>query len=283
MPVKIYRSIWGNIFIFIFLGLLACFMALPLVFTISMAFKPIDELFLYPPRFFVMKPTLKNFRDLFSIMGNSLVPFTRFLFNSIIIGVIGTVGHVIIASMAAYPLAKKKFPGSTIIFQIIVLSLMFNAYVTGIPRFVILSKLGWLNDYKALILPGVASSLGLYLMRQFMTQVPDAYIESARIEGAGEFRTLWYAVMPLVKPAWLTLSLLSFIGFWGDTGSPALYITNEALKTLPLALSYIQAGGIARTGATAATGLLMMIPPILFFILSQSSMIDTMKTAGLKE
>lgn len=283
MPVKIYRSIWGNILIFIFLGLLACFMALPLVFTISMAFKPIDELFLYPPRFFVMKPTLKNFRDLFSIMGNSLVPFTRFLFNSIIIGVIGTTGHVIVASMAAYPLAKKKFPGSTIIFQIIVLSLMFNAYVTGIPRFVILSKLGWLNDYKALILPGVASSLGLYLMRQFMTQVPDAYIESARIEGAGEFRTLWYAVMPLVKPAWLTLALLSFIAFWGDTGSPALYITNEALKTLPLALSYIQAGGIARTGATAATGLLMMIPPILFFILSQSSMIDTMKTAGLKE
>jgi putative chitobiose transport system permease protein len=282
---KTYRSAWGNILITAMLSLTAIFMALPLVYTVSVAFKPIDELFLFPPRFFVMRPTLKNFNDLFLVMGNSFVPFTRYLFNSFTVTILGTASYVVVASMAAYPLAKHKFPGSRFIFSLIVLSLMFSAYVTGIPRFMILSKLGWLNSYAALIVPGLAGTLGLYLMKQFMEQIPDSLIESARIDGARERKILWLVIMPNVKPAWLTLTLLTFKDLWGDTYSPALYIHHESLKTLPLALSYFNAltAGIARAGAAAAAGLLVLLPPILIFILTQSNVIETMKSSGMKE
>jgi putative chitobiose transport system permease protein len=283
LGIKVYRSIWGNIFIILVLGLIAVFMALPLVYTISMAFKPIDELLLFPPRFFVIRPTFNNFRTLFGVMGNSFVPFSRYLFNSLFISVVGTVGHVIVASMAAYPLAKHKFPGSNFLFGLIIFSLMFSGYVTGIPRFIILSKLKWLDTYLPLILPLMASTLGLYLMKQFMVQIPDALLESARIDGANEFKIYWTIVMPNVKPAWLTLTLLAFKDFWGDMNSPALYIHTEALKTLPLSLSFIQGGGIARAGAAAAAGMLMMMPPILIFILTQSNVIETMKSSGMKD
>lgn len=283
--VKAYRSTWGNILITFFLALTAIFMALPLVYTVSVAFKPIDELFMFPPRFFVIRPTMKNFNDLFLVMGNSFVPFTRYLFNSLTITIFGTAAYVIVASMAAYPLSKHKFPGSKFLFNLIIFSLMFSAYVTGIPRFMILSKLGWLNSYAALIVPGLASTLGLYLMKQFMEQIPDSLIESARMDGAREIRILWQIVMPNVKPAWLTLTLLTFKDLWGDTNSPALYVHNEALKTLPLALSYFNAltAGIARAGAAAAAGLLMLTPPILIFIITQSNVIETMKSSGMKE
>ncbi|AEE96980.1 carbohydrate ABC transporter permease [Mahella australiensis] len=283
MGVKSYRSTGGNILITLILAAVAVFMALPLVYTITMAFKPLDELFLFPPRFFVRRPTFKNFTDLFSLMGNSYVPFSRYIFNSLFISIVGTVGHVLLASMAAYPLAKHRFPGSNLLFNIIVFSLMFSAYVTNIPRFMVLSGLGWLNDYKALIFPMMSSTLGLYLMRQFMEQIPDSLLESAKVDGANELTTWWRIVMPMVKPAWLTLTLLAFKDFWNDSNSPALYIHTESLKTLPLALSYVQAGGLARAGASAAVGLLMMLPPILIFILTQSNVIETMKTSGLKE
>lgn len=283
MPVKVYRSMWGNIIIFLMLGCVAFFMALPLIYAICNSLKPLDELFLFPPRFFVMKPTMKNYKDLFALLGNSYVPFSRYLFNSLFIAIVGTILHVLVASMAAFPLAKHKFPGSKAIFNIIFLSLMFNGYVIGIPRFIVLNKLGWLNDYKALILPLVASSLGLYLMRQFMTQIPDVLLESARVDGAKEFRVWWQIVMPNVKPAWLTLALLIFQQFWGDVGNVNLYIHDEALKTLPLALAYVTNGGLARAGAAAAVGVIMMLPPVTIFILTQSNVIETMKSSGVKE
>ncbi len=283
MPIKAYRSVWGNIAIFLMLSLVAAFMALPLLYAIMQSFKPLDELFLFPPRFYVMKPTLKNYADLFALMGNSYVPFSRYLFNSLFVSITGTIGHVFVASMAAYPLAKHNFPGKRIIFSVIFLSLLFYGYVTSIPRFVVLTKLGWLNDYKALILPTFAGSLGLYLMRQFMQQIPDVLLESARVDGAKEFRIWWNIVMPNVKPAWLTLALLAFQGAWNDTSAPNLYVHTESLKTLPLALSYVRNAGIARAGAAAAVGILMMLPPILIFIITQSNVIETMKTSGVKE
>lgn len=283
MGRKSYRSTWGNIIIVIFMAVVAVFMALPLVYTITTAFKPIGELFLYPPRFFVQNPTGKNFKDLFSAMSSSYIPFSRYLFNSLLVSILGTAGHVTIAAMAAYAFAKHKFPGSKLFFNMIIFSLMFSGYVTGVPRFIIMSKMNILDSYASLILPMMASSLGLYLLKQFMEQMlVDETLESARIDGAGEFRILWRIVMPNVKPGWLTLILLSFKDSWGDIGSPSLYIQTEGLKTLPLALSYVQAGGIARMGAGAANALLIMLPPILIFILTQSNVIETMKSSGMK-
>ncbi len=279
---KVNRSFWGNLVISVVLTVVAVFMALPLVYSIMNAFKPLDELFLFPPRLFVRRPTLKNFSDLFYLMGTSFVPFSRYLFNSIFISFFGTLGHVLIASMAAYPLAKHKFPGSKFLFNLVIFSLMFSGYVTNIPRFIIMAKLRLLDSYLSLILPYIGATLGLFLMKQFMEQIPDSYIESARIDGANEFKIWWYVIMPNVKPAWLTLILFSFREIWNDTYTPSLYIHNEALKPFSLGLTYIQQGGFVRAGAGAAAAVLMLIPSIIIFIITQSNVVETMKSAGIK-
>ncbi|ETT52913.1 MULTISPECIES: carbohydrate ABC transporter permease [unclassified Paenibacillus] len=269
---------------FMLFGLLlgfGAFMVLPLIYTVNNAFKPLDELFIFPPRFLVRNPTLENFTDLMVIMGNSWVPFTRYIANTLLITLVGTAGHILLASAAAYPLAKFKFPGSSILFKIVVLSLMFSPHVTAIPNYLVMSQLGWINTQAAIIVPSLAFSLGLFLMKQFMEQIPDALIEAAKIDGANEYRVFWQIVMPNVKPAWLTLMILQFPALWGTDGGSFIY--SENLKTLHYALSQVIQGGIARAGVGAAVALLLMTVPILLFIISQSSVIQTMATSGMKE
>lgn len=277
---NINRSIGGNITVFFFLCLFGVFMALPLVYAISSAFKPLDEIFIFPPRIFVRKPTWDNFIQLGQMTSNFWVPLTRYIFNSVFVSVIGTLGHLLIASMAAYPLAKHKFPGQKVIKQVIVMSLLFTASVTYIPQYIVMSKLSILNSYWALILPVFQMSLGLYLMQNFMQQINDSMLEAARIDRAGEFRIYWSIVMPNVKPAWLTLIIFSFQTIWNGTGGTLIY--REDLKVLPAILGQITVGGIARAGVGAAAALILMIPPILIFILSQNFVIETMSTSGLK-
>ncbi len=275
------RSLSGditNIVILIFFGL---FFALPLIYAISNAFKPLDEIFLFPPRFFVRNPSLENFQDLFILMQQSWVPFSRYILNTVFITVVGTVGHVVVASMAAYVLAKHKFPSRTLFFSIVVASLMFSYHVTAIPSYLIMSFLKWIDTYYAIIIPQLAYSLGLFLMKQFMEQIPDSLLEAARIDGASEFRVFWQIAMPTVKPAWLTLVIFVFQNLWNTTGGT--YIYSEELKTLPFALQQILAGGIARAGVAAAVALLMMTVPITLFIITQSNIIQTMTTSGIKE
>lgn len=281
---KLYlnRSRGGNALIFLFLSVFGVFMILPLIYSFSSALKPLDELWMYPPRFFVQNPTMKNFRDLFGLMGDSWVPFSRYLFNTLLVSVIGTGGHVVIASLCAYALAKHDFPGRDIVFKMIVLSLMFSTAVTGVPSFLIMSKLHMVNTYSAFILPAFASSLGLYLMKQFMeTNIPDALIESAHIDGAGEWLIFWKLIMPLVKPAWLTLIIFSFQGLWNTSSS--VLIQSEELKTLNYALSQIVSAGIARSGTAAAATIIMMLVPILIFVVSQSNIVETVATSGMKD
>ncbi|NLW00153.1 MAG: carbohydrate ABC transporter permease [Clostridiales bacterium] len=256
-------------------------MALPLIYTINHAFKPLDEIFLFPPRFFVRNPTMNNFYDLVNLMANSWVPFSRYISNTVIIAVIGTVGHVLFASAAAYPLAKYKFPGSKAIFNIVVLSLMFSPHVTAIPNYMIMSRVGWIDNHASLIIPSWAYPLGLFLMKQFMEQIPSALLEAAKIDGASEYRIYWQIVMPNVKPAWLTLIILRFPALWGSDGGSFIY--SENLKTLNYALGQIIQGGIARAGVGAAVGLILMIVPITLFVISQSSVIQTMATSGIKD
>ena len=213
-------------------------------------------------------------------MAESWVPFSRYILNTLIITIIGTIGHLLFASLAAYPLAKMDFPGRKTLFNIVVLSLMFSAVVTAIPNYMIISWLGLNNTYLAIILPAFSSSLGLYLMKQFMEQIPDELIEAARIDGAGDIRTFWNVVMPNVKPAWLTLIILMFQGLWGNSGG--IFLRSEQLKPLNYALSQIVAGGIARAGAASAVGLIVMSVPLIFFIIVQSNVIETMTTSGMK-
>lgn len=275
------RSVAGdgfNIFILVIVG---AFMGLPLVYAICNSLKPLEELFIFPPRFFVRNPTLKNFHDIFVLMAGSWVPFTRYAFNTIFITIVGTMGHLLVASLCAFALAKHKFPGRNFIFGIIVTSLMFSGHVTSIPNYIIMAKINWLDTYLALIIPAIAKPLGLFLMKQFMEQIPDTLLEAARIDGAKEFNVFIKIGMPMVKPAWLTLIIFSFQDLWNIQGSN--YIYSEELKTLPYALSQISAGGIARAGATSAVAVIMMIVPIVIFIISQSSIIETMASSGIKE
>lgn len=278
---KINRSRFGDLTLFVLLAGIGCFMAVPLIFAISNAFKPLDEIFLFPPTLFVRNPTMDNFSDLFQLMASSWVPFSRYIFNTVFITLVGTAGHVILASAAAYPLAKHKFPGSGLLFSIIILALMFSPQVTAIPNYMTMSFLGWIDSYQAIIVPAFAYPLGLYLMKQFMEQIPDALLEAARIDGCSEYRIFWTIVMPLVKPAWLTLIILLFQQLWGTDGGGFIY--SEQLKTMHDSFSQIVLGGIARTGASAAGALLMMSVPIVMFIFSQSSIIQTMATSGMKE
>lgn len=278
----IKRSYFADFGIYLFLLLFGIFMMLPMVYAISNSIKPLEEIWYFPPRFLVNNPTLENFRDLMVVMSDSWVPFSRYIFNTFFITAVGTLGHVVLASLCAYVLSKHHFPGKGILFSVVVLSLMFSGAVTQIPNFIIISKLGWIDSYQAIIIPAFASSLGLYLMKQFMDQmIPDAVLESARMDGASEWNIFWKIVMPMVKPAWLTLIIFSIQGLWG-TGANH-FIQSEELKTLNYALSQILAGGIVRTGTGSAAAVLMMIVPIIVFVISQSKIIETMSASGMKE
>lgn len=278
---RVNRSKAGTAGIMTILLLMAAVMAIPMILIIGNAFKPLDELWLFPPRLIPTNWTLDNFRDMFTVLSNSQVPFLRYIFNTVLITVVGTAGNIIFASMCAYVLAKRKFPGSNAMFKIIVTSLMFNATVSGIINYVTISYLGWLDTYWALIVPAVASPLGMYLMKQFMEQIPDALLEAACIDGASQWRIFWQIVMPNVKSAWLTLMLLSVQNLWALGATP--YIYKEVLKTLPYALGQITSAGIARAGVGAAVTVVMMIVPITVFVISQSNVIETMSSSGIKE
>ena len=276
------RSRTGTALIVIVVAFFAVFSALPLILMISQAFKPAGELYLYPPKLFPQNPTLGNFKTLFDVMSNSWVPFSRYLFNTLLIAVAGTLGNILVSSMAAYPLAKKRFPGSGLFFQVIVLSLMFTPAVTAIPSYLVMSGLGWVDTYAALIVPAVGSSLGLYLMRQFMTGIPDSMLEAAKIDGANEWIIFWRIVMPQVKPAWLTVTIFAVQALWNGT-SGSNYIYSEKLKALPYAMNQIVNGGLARQGAAAAATLVMMVVPIVIFLFAQNNIVETMASSGIKE
>ncbi len=276
------RSSFGNVVNLLFLLIIAAFMAIPVVYTVSNAFKPLNELFLFPPKLFVRDPTMENFLGINSIMRQSWIPLLRYVLNSIVVTGIGVLGQIVFASLAAFVLSKEEFPGRNMLNKIVVFSLMFSGGVTAIPNYIIFSKLGMINSQLSLILPAFCNSLGLFLMKQFIDQmVPMPLLEAARIDGAGEFRIFSRIVMPLCKPAWLTLLIFSFQSLWSTTGGT--YIYDEQLRTLPSALTTMINVGIARAGVSAAVALLLIIPPILTFILSQSNILQTMASSGMKD
>ena len=251
------------------------------MYTVVSAFKPMSEIFIFPPRLTVDNPTLNNFFDLAYILESFDVPMSRYLWNTAFITGFGTLGTVILGSLAAFALAKYEFPGSRMMSSLIVYALMFSSSVTAIPCYLIMSYMGLVNTQAAVILTAVGGTLGLYLMKNFIGQIPDSLLEAATIDGANEFTIYWRIIMPLCKPAWITLIILSFQQMWGTTGG--VFIYSEELKPVSYVLSQLVSGGIARTGVSSAVSLIMMIVPVAVFVISQSNVIETMSTSGMKD
>ncbi len=279
---SVNRSTGGDVGIYIMLTIVGIVMALPMLYAVCQSLKPLDELFFFPPRIFPVNPTMKNYSDLFRLMGDSWVPFSRYIFNTVFISVVGTAGNVLLSSYAAYAIAKIPFPGRNGLFAAIRYSLMFNATVTGITNFLTMTWLGWVDTHLAVIVPAFCTTFGLYLMKQFMeTSVNDSVLESARIEGAGENKIFWEIAMPMVKPAWITLIIFAFKDLWNSGAS--IYIYSEQLKTFNYAISQLVTSGVARSGVSAASTVVMMIVPITVFVVTQSNVIQTMSTSGMKD
>lgn len=275
------RSLAVDISLMVFLGLFGIFSLFPLIYIVVSAFKPMSEIFIFPPKLTVDNPTLNNFYDLSYILESFDVPLSRYVFNTAVITGLGTLGTVLLGSLAAFALAKYTFPGSRLMSELIVYALMFSSSVTAIPNYLIMTYLGLVNTYWAVILTAIGGTLGLYLMKNFIGQIPDSVIEAATIDGAHEFTIYWKIIMPLCKPAWITLIILSFQQMWGTTGG--VFIYSEELKPVSYVLSQLVSGGIARTGVSSAVSLIMMLVPVAVFVISQSNVIETMSTSGMKD
>ena len=275
------RSKFGNFGVYFFVFVIAAYSVIPLILLVSNSLKPISELYIYPPRWIPNNPTFDNYKVLFSLMSSTWIPFSRYIFNTLFVTIVTTVAHIIVAAFAAYPLAKHSFRGKKLINTLIMYSLMFVPAVTDVVNYLTISKLGWINTYAAMIVPHVYYTLGLFMLRNYMTTIPTALIEAAKMDGCSEVRTLWGIIMPMAKPAWLTLVILMIQNMWGQAN--ITYVYTEKYKTLPAALSQITHGGLIRVGAAQAVGVIMLIVPAAVFIVNQKKMVETMASSGIKE
>ena len=276
------RSKFGNFLCSAFIILAGLFTMLPLIYAISTSFKPLDEIMLFPPRFFVRRPTIENYAALPGLLSDQFTPLSRYIFNSLIVTTITTVTYIFLSAMTAFALSKSNFKFKNTLFMIVQLALLFNGYTLVVPQYLILSKLHIIDTYWAYILPQLAGTLGVFLIKQYIEgAIPDAYLEAAKIDGAGYFYMFFRIGMPLIKPVLLTQLLFTFQAIWAMI--PAGLIFTEEIKTLPMVMSQITAGGIARSGSAMAVSVIMMIPPILVYLISQSNVLESMSSAGIKE
>jgi len=275
------RKHGGTVLIFLFLFVLGIFMALPVYLAVVMSLKPSQEWFIFPPKLYAMDPTLDNFREMFRAAGQLWVPFSRYAANSVLVTVSVTLAQCFTASMAAFVLAKGKFKGSRFLNSVIVIALLYQSNVIYIVQYMVIAKLGMIDTYLALILPGIATPMGVFLMRQSIGQIPDAMIEAAKVDGAGMFQICWKIVMPNQKPALMTLIIFAFQAAWNIQSNT--YVFDESLKTLPTAVAQAAASGIARQGVAMAAAVFMLIPPVIVFMAAQKNVIETMAHSGIKD
>lgn len=271
----------GTVFIFILLFVLGAFMILPIYLTLVMSVKPVEELFVFPPKLYTLNPTLDNFKDMFDTLNEMWVPFSRYVFNSVFVTAAVTVSQCVFSAMAAFVLAKYKFPGSQFLNSVIIIALLYQSNVIYIMQYIVMNKLHLINTYWALILPSVASPICVFLMRQSISQLPDSIIESAKVDGAGAFTICWKIVMPNQKPALMTLIIFAFQAAWNIQGGSFVY--DESLKTLPTVVQQAAESGLARAGVVMASSVFMLLPPVIIFMAAQKYVIETMAYSGIKE
>lgn len=276
------RSRAGNAFYFLFLTLAGLFCLLPLIYSVVTSFKPLDEIMIFPPRFFVKRPTIGNYIALPELLSGLEVSIDRYIFNSIFTGIIATFLFVALSSMAAFSLSKGRYGGRNVMFNVVQYALLFNGYTLALPQYIILTKLHVVDTYWAFILPHMASTLGIFLMKQYIDgYVPETYIEAGKIDGASYFRIFWKIVIPIIRPAMLTLILFGFREVWAY--APGTTVYTETIKTLPMITTQVTSAGVARTGSSMALTVIMMIPPIVIYMVTQSGVTETMSSAGIKE
>lgn len=259
----------------------SAFTLLPIIYTVSTSFKPMDELFLFPPRFIVRNPTFANFENLVASLNSQTVPFTRFIANSLVTTLVTVLATVVVCSMGAYAVAKLKPRGSKLFASMIIAALMFSGHVTLIPTYMIVNYMGLVDTLASLIIPKIAVAYNFFLMQQFITQIPNEILESSRMDGANEMRVFWQIVMPNLKPAWSTLVVLSFVVNWNDYFTPLIFISSQQLKTMPVALQTL-GSSIAMAGAVAAASCIMIIPTIVLYAVMQKKVAETMMYSGIK-
>lgn len=300
-PTRFDRS---QIKFYVILLPIMVFMSFPMIFIVFNAFKPLDELLNYPPNLITLRPTLQNFQNLIATSDNKAIPVSRYLFNSMITTLVVVLLSVLITSMAAYCMSKKKYRLKNILFGINEAALMFVSAAVAIPRYIIMSKLGFTDTFWAQVIPLLAIPVGLYLVKQFIDELPDEMIEAARIDGAGDFQILRRIVIPSISPALATVAILAFQSAWGSVEASNYYINNEALKTFAFYMTTLSnqagasnlananamagAGGllgnsaVAGLGLQAAATLIMFIPNLVLFIILQSRVMNTMSHSGMK-
>ncbi|MCL2031021.1 MAG: carbohydrate ABC transporter permease [Oscillospiraceae bacterium] len=269
--------------LYLYLIPLAAFMAVPIVFILLHAFKPLDELFNYPPQFLVYKPTLENFRDLFTAARGSITPISRYIFNSLVVTVFVVLGTVVFSSLAGFALSKMKFRLKNVIFTVNNAALMFVPVAVTIPRFMTISFLRMDDTYLAHILPLLAMPVALFLIKQFIDQIPDALIEAATVDGAGALKVYWKIILPMIRPAIATGAILAFQLVWNNIETSSLFTTQEGVRTLAFYMNTLSAAGtVAGQGMAAAASLIMFVPNLILFVILQSNVMNTMAHSGLK-
>ncbi len=279
---KIKRVSFSKVLALVLLLSYLFLLLLPIIYVILNAFKPLDEMFVYPPRWIPRNFTLTNFSKMSDLLSETVIPLSRYLYNSIIYCVlmVGTV--VLTAFMAAFSMSKTKPKGSEKMTSILIFALSLSGPAAGVANFIIIEKLGLLNTYWAIVLPAMGSATYVFLMRQFLVNMPESYVEAARLDGASEWQIMWKIGFPYAKPAWATVIVYQFMGAWSDATGPAIYISDASQQTLPVAISTI-GGSLTTQGASAALTLLMLIPSTLVFVFMQTKIMTTMSFAGLKD
>ncbi len=281
-PSRFSKSQLPFFFILIPFSMLMIF---PILFIFNHAFKPRSELFAYPPRFFVRRPTFDNFSRLFRLASSSGIPFSRFLVNSLIVTVIGVGLAILFTSLAAYGLSKLKFKGKKLLFEINTLALMFVPVAVQIPRYLVIARLGLIDSYWAHILPVIVMPVAMFLIKQFIDQTPNELIESAKIDGASEMEIFFKIIMPIITPALATVGILAFQMIWNDVTSSTLYIDSESKRTLAFYMQSLVArtgNNVAGQGMAAAASLIMFLPNLILFVFLQSKVMNTMAHSGIK-
>lgn len=279
--LRIHRSQWPA---YLLLSPMVLMSILPILYIVFTAFKPIGELFAYPPKFITTRPTMDNFKKLFEASEDTVFPLSMYLFNSIVSTLAVVLFGLIIAVAAAYALSKKRFKGRKAIFKMNTLSMMFVATAVSIPRYLIIKEVGLIDSFWANIIPMLATPVGVFLLKQFVDQLPDAVIEAARIDGANDYQIIWRIVLPLVKPALATVAILLFQNAWNSMEASKLFINTESLKTFAFYMNTLSnsGNGVAGVGISAAASLLMFLPNVVLFILMQSKVMNTMAHSGMK-
>ena len=263
---------------------LVIFMGMPIIFIINHAFKPMEELFAFPPTFFVKNPTLENFTKLIKFSDSSGIPLSRYIFNSLLVTAITVGVALLLTTMSAFALSKIKFKGRNLLGQINQIAIMFVSTAVLIPRYLVICNLGLIDNLLAHILPLVAMPVALFLVKQFVEQIPDSLLEAAYMDGATDFDVYLKVILPMIKPAIATASILVFQQVWTNMETSSYFFNDDSMKTLTFYMNTLVNvnNTVAGQGMSPAASLIMFVPNLVLFIILQNKVMNTMANSGIK-